>query len=522
LVHQAQANPQASLVNNEGKIVSGTDRQGNQWTITVHGPGQVIVTDITPNDGALDDDIDTIQLVGTNPNSTTVTATTKASAFTPTNGTVFFNRLLSVDGVKSIQLNGFTLTQTIPPVDGAPNNSNTGIFLPGGVGLLSFHDILAPINQATNDQPINIVIGDPSTPLTVQPVIQLDSIFNTVFNSNAATVPTNPQTDPTVNIEVNGTLRGLDIISSTQAPTVDPTQQIRSPFPSPYNPRYANQTLSPIPSAGNEFEFPPVSTTGRTAVRADSIGSIRAHGALVNVTFSKGAVPFQNGNSSLKRVGNAVFEGNADAVGIDATTGTIGGLRFNKGLGNPVGTGNAAQKAGVSVNRTGFPSAGLLGGLVTASRIGHVGVLPANLNLQTSTNPDLVVQNTIGNPTYFARPGNALTSSAIVSSGSIGNVRIVGDSVNSEVKTGFDYTSYHAGLEGTRAPSQIRALRQNGDFVNGVASATFRTPQNVYSRLTGIAGPGSIRSRVRGSAFVNGGVTALGNQGAGVFARNAV
>ena len=56
-------NPNSSILSNQGKIVSGTDRAGDQWTITVHGPGQVIVTDTTPNDGALDDDIATIQII---------------------------------------------------------------------------------------------------------------------------------------------------------------------------------------------------------------------------------------------------------------------------------------------------------------------------------------------------------------------------------------------------------------------------------------------------------------------------
>ena len=54
------------MYTNNGKIVSGTDREGDLWTITVHGPGRVIVTDTTPNDGVLNDDINTIQLVGTN------------------------------------------------------------------------------------------------------------------------------------------------------------------------------------------------------------------------------------------------------------------------------------------------------------------------------------------------------------------------------------------------------------------------------------------------------------------------
>ncbi len=41
-------NPQSSFFTNEGKIVSGMDRASNEWTITVHGPGIVKVTDTSP------------------------------------------------------------------------------------------------------------------------------------------------------------------------------------------------------------------------------------------------------------------------------------------------------------------------------------------------------------------------------------------------------------------------------------------------------------------------------------------
>ena len=103
------------LVSNEGKIVSGKDRSGNEWTITVHGPGRVIVTDTTPNDGVLFDDIATIQIVGSNINSTYVTGSTVASTRMTTSGTVRFNRLVAADGVRSIQLNGFDLTSMVTP-----------------------------------------------------------------------------------------------------------------------------------------------------------------------------------------------------------------------------------------------------------------------------------------------------------------------------------------------------------------------------------------------------------------------
>ncbi len=53
--------------------------RGRPWAITVHGPGYVVVTDTTPNDGALDDDINTIQLVNTSLKSTYVTGNVFAS-----------------------------------------------------------------------------------------------------------------------------------------------------------------------------------------------------------------------------------------------------------------------------------------------------------------------------------------------------------------------------------------------------------------------------------------------------------
>ena len=50
------------------------------------GPGKVIVTDTTPNDGALDDDINTIQLVGTNIHDSYVTGNVIESNLVQTGG----------------------------------------------------------------------------------------------------------------------------------------------------------------------------------------------------------------------------------------------------------------------------------------------------------------------------------------------------------------------------------------------------------------------------------------------------
>jgi hypothetical protein len=142
----------------------------------------------------------------------------------------------------------------------------------------------------------------------------------------------------------------------------------------------------------------------------------------------------------------------------------------------------------------------------------------------------------------MVNPGTALTNSAITTDGSIDNVSVTGNQLNSEIKTGYNYPSHVAGLEGTRSASRIRQVRQQGDLVNSVDSATFRPAKNaagnfVYSYTTGTAGDGSITGtitgatspgiyagvrshrRFPGSAFNTNGRTALGNYGAGFFAR---
>lgn len=489
---------------NQGRILTGKDREGNEWQITVHGPGYVIVTDATPNDGALDDDIDTIQLVGTSLTRTFVTGAVSPSArtVTPDSGAVRFNHLFAQDGVASIILNGFTLARTVAPPAGEPNRFGPEIYLPGGVQFLKFHNVEAPIDLANNDLPMDIVIGDPTQPLTVQPRIEIDSIFNTVFDSTTDVNPNGvPQTTATVNIVVNGQIRGLELLSAT------------------------NQPLD----AAEQLDFPTVGTTGRTAVRAKGIGGLKVIGSARNLTASRGAEPFKNDFQGLDRLGHAYFGGNADAVGLDVN-GPIGALKFTRGLGNPDGTSSAATALGTPSELAGYPKFGLLGGLVTARRIGRIEVGPANLQLEPiSQNPDYRQLQRNGVTTYVHRPGNALTSAAIVSSGSIGQTTIVGQSQSTEIKSGFHYPSFAAGLQGTRAPSRIRPFNQRGGLIDSVVSATYRPTNNVYgdfNELTGrtddVAGPGEIAGNLQGGLFTNGSQTALGRRGTGVFARTKI
>lgn len=487
-----------SQLDNQGKVLTGKDRQGDEWQLELHGPGELIVTDATPNDGVLNDDLATIQIVGSDINKTVVTGQVTSSARLFTDGQVLFNRLIALDGVQSIVLNGFTLAQTVQPATDVLNNTGPEIYLPGGVQLLQFHNIVAPINVAANDQPIEIVIGQQNTPLTVKPTIKIDSIFNTVFDS-AVTVNPNgiPATVPTVQIIVNGEIHGVEILSAT---------------------------AQPIEQAGLQYAFPTVGTTGRTAVRAVGIENLSVNGTARNFTASRQPIPFNTDFSGLEYLRNASFGGNADAVGLDVS-GPIGRLRFVRGLGNPTGSLPSAVNLGVPDFARGYPSFGLLGGLIKASRIGSLEAAPANLILTTNQDPDFIQNQRTGSTTYFARPGNALTSAGIVAQDGIGRVNIVGNSQNSEIAAGFDYNSYSAGLEGMRIPSRINRFDQRGDLIDSVVAATYRPKDYVYGNIDAAgqtndeAGPGLIRGRFQGLLADTQNQTALGNYGAGFYAR---
>ena len=550
-------NPNSSILSNQGKIVSGTDRAGDQWTITVHGPGQVIVTDTTPNDGALDDDIATIQIINSSLQSTYVTGTVIASPRVLTSGQVLFDRLIANSGVRSIVLNGFDLSANVTPaVEQTP-----GIFLYGGVQTLKFNDIDALIDTSvsTNPTQYQIIIGDPSTPLKVKPSIYLDSINNSVFDSTSTTIPTAPITTPSVLLSINGVVQNFDVVSMTQ-----------SPIPPNYIAQSQNGTVDewtgvpqsgPIP-AGYQFEFNVVGTTGRTSLQALAINHLNVVGKATNFTAQRATTPFGSSLSGLKYIRKATFGGTADAVALDVN-GPIGRLTFKRGLGDPTAVTNATETVantnpnltpatvylpatsyGVPLGSEGYPAHGLLGGVITAKKIKSLKVGPANYTTLTAQNPNFVQTGSTGAATsYMVNPGTALTNAAITTQGSIGHVTVTGDQLNSEIKTGFDYQSYLAGLQATREASRIARLTQRGDLVSSVDSATFRPAKNtttgeyVYSYNTGTAGKGSItgtstaglghgidaasysKVTIAGSAYNTGGRTALGNYGAGFFAR---
>jgi hypothetical protein len=334
----------------------------------------------------------------------------------------------------------------------------------------------------------------------VHPSIYLNNITNLSFNSTTQNAPsTTPLTTPSVEFMINGVVRNFDIVSAGQGT---------------------------VP-AGFQVEFTPIGTTGRTSVQATAIDKLNVHGSAKNLTVSRSPVPFSSESSGINYLHKATFGGNADGVGIDVK-GTIGKITFKRGLGNPNGvyTSKASNGLllptttdGTPTPSTGYPAGGFLGGQISARNIKKLTIKQANLQVQTAQNPNYVQLQEQGFPTYVTSAGNAVTNVVVTTSGSISQANISGISLNSEIKTGFDLTSFNAGLEGTRNPSQIKALRVKGDLTNTVASATFRAANNHYAKNTGTAGPGQINVNFTGKKVDTGGKTGLGNTGVGFFAR---
>ena len=504
---------QLNALNQPSRLITGKDRLGDEYIITVHGPGSVIVTDTTPNDGVLDDDIDTIQILNST-SKTLVAGQVTGSARVTTTGTIPFNHLIALDPVGHIQLNGFTLARTTSPPTAVtdPNAGVTAqpsvipqpeIYLPGGVKYLSFHNIDAQIDTATGANPFNIVIGNPTTPTTSNPTIHLDSIFNSVINSDVTSNPPTiaAQTTPTVNVVVNGNLHDLSYVSSGSPP---------------------------LTTAGYSFEFPAVNVTGRTAIQARGVDHLRVVGSAKNTTVSRSPQPFQHGFSGVDHLGTAEFGGTADAVGLDVN-GTLGHLRLLRGGGNPAGTGTSAADYGLPAPQKGYPGNGYEGLQVSARKIGRVTVGAANLIRQTPADPDLIQARRQGSTVYYTRPGTALANATITSDGSIGRTTIVGVTQTSTIQSGFNNSSYIAGLEPVRAPSAIGKVRQRGDAVDSVVAATYRTGStNAFgvapgsATTTNVAGPGKITGKLSGNLYSAGQKTPLQTTGVGFFARKKV
>ncbi len=355
---------------------------------------------------------------------------------------------------------------------------------------LSFAAVDGLFDTSTAPAPIDITIGTPTNPLPFKPAIRIDAVYNTVFNTSTLTTPTvGPQTTPSVALIVNGTIHSLQLGSVGQLP--EPASQ--------------------------QYIFPVVGSSGRTSVQAAAIDNLVVSGSATNFTVSKTPQPFQSAISGVSHIGSAIFGGNADAVGLDVD-GPIGTLEFAGGLGSPVGLNVGALQSGIPVDQYGFPANGLLGGLVTATSVHSIVAAPADVTMLSSNNPS--DQTTLpGFTKYYAKAGKTLNLAAITTTGSIGSVNVVGDSTQSEIKTGYSAIAAISGQQATQGRTSIKKLRVRGDLVDSPISASYRPGTLGYGSTGSVAGPGSITGTFNGKTYLTGKKTALGNVGTGFFAK---
>jgi hypothetical protein len=507
---------QIAAQDNTGKILQGQDRDGNQWTITVQGPGSVVVTDTTPNDGVLMDDIDTIQIVGGNIKTTRVTGQVSSSNRTLTNGMVQFQHLIAQNGINSIVLNGVALAQTVPSETNATTiSTDPNVYLPGGVRTLQIADINAYNDIAKASDPFQIIVGDPSAPLKFAPIIRVGTIYNTNYDSTTVGVPATPSTEPSVDFQIYG-----------------PTHALTT-----------NAITHQRPVAGLESKFPPTGTQGETTIATTAIGQFQSIGGVNFTRIAKDKSNLVSKTNALDHAGLIHVGGTADALSVSAN-GAIRSLRLMKGLGNPNGTSTATTSYGTTLGSTGFPAAGYMGGQINAGTINRITMGAANTVMLTSNNPN-TAQTTNGSTAYTPTAGNTMTLAAITTEGSIGTkaartgaikhfgktiksnatgVKINGNLQQSELAAGFNYNQFVNGVSPLTGPSVIKGLRMRGSLVDSAISASYspNTTTQVFNDPSNQVSPGAIHGNVKkpGLAYYDGRGTALGRLGSGVFARH--
>lgn len=516
--HAAETGPKRQMyLDNSNRVLYGEDRDGDQWVITVHGPGEIVVTDVTPNDGVLMDDIDTIQIVGANPRTTYVTGQVTSSNRVLTDGMVRFQQLISQNGVNSIILNGFALAQTLPiNEDNTVVQPGVGIYLPGGVQTLQIADIEAynDVSGTFATNPVRVVVGDSAAPLRKAPIIRVGTIYNTMYSSQADGVPNVPQTTPTVSFEIYG-----------------PTHAITT-----------NAITRQMPVAGLEARFPKPGAQGMTSIATTSIGQFQAMGGVNYTRIARDTGTGISPVTALDRAGLIHIGGTADALSV-SSNGPIRSLRLMRGLGDPDGTSTATMNYGTPAGQKGFPAYGYMGGQINAAAINRINIGAANTVMQVSNSPQFI-QRTQGVTNYFPRAGAAMTNAAITTSGSMGTpavhtgainhfgkriqskasgVLINGDLVRSEIAAGFDYNQFVTGVSPLTGPSVIRGLRQKGSLVDSVISASYAPDPATLDFLdaTDQVSPGKIQGGIYGPglAYDDGRGTVLGRLGSGLFAR---
>jgi hypothetical protein len=166
------------------KTISGVDADGDQWTLTLTGPGDFRVTNVADDSGnpiaiGQPAQIDQIQIAGGDPTKTRLIGQVVKGP--NGDGKVFFDSLteeggrsegpVATNGVLAIDMPGFWLghTETTPPSSTDPNDDS--ITIPDGIQTLRFGGVDTtftptggtPLSKLTTSSNFNINLGLPRT-----------------------------------------------------------------------------------------------------------------------------------------------------------------------------------------------------------------------------------------------------------------------------------------------------------------------------------------------------------------------
>jgi hypothetical protein len=424
-------------------VVSGTDIDGDTWTLRLIGPGSLVVTkqnDANGNPQPLNSqsEINTITVAGAEPLVTRLIGTVHKSA--TGDGKVFFQslnelssrseRLAGGQSMLSIVMPNFWLGNTTPVTSTTTTlPSPPSITIPDGVNTLKFggvdttHDqFVAPssLNQASDitQVTLGLPIYGPSNVIIDQSISSTQQITSTPSGS---TTPTTTTIQHAVEFDVSGRLR-LFQANGIQGDAVNTPPQFSNLNPNAPTSSGVGGTFVISGSANTIPFFENGEIFGGTT---GSIGNLRIGGNATNLT----ALVFDSTGGNNARISNFSVGGETNNVLVSAPNGlrnVFFGLGMDKTelFSNVINTIQANRGAiGSTAVATRTISRATFGGDVTNSQIlsGYAQNFPNLLNTVTGTTPTSPIRGTGAPP---PAPENAVTGGGM-------QVLVAGNVVNS-------------------------------------------------------------------------------------------
>jgi hypothetical protein len=380
------------------KTISGTDLKGDTWSLTLTGPGDLLVTKQNGPDGKpaplnSHTDIKTIEVAGGDPISTRLDGTVTPAP--GSDGRVLFQqleeiggkseRLPAANGINTIEIPGFWLANTNTAVT-LPTTGATPveIRIPDGVEILNFGGVDAtinppPANATTGALTANTINVDLGLPFTIGTSIIVNKVISgaRIGPATGGTAPTPTQDSVTFTVlgrlnlfqadEIDGSTAspstgfqggGGTIVISQTDPFTTITGQIGDVRIGGNATDFATQTNGLVSNfyiggeTNNIFLLAPGGSRNIYFGKGMDTVTIDTH-TLENLNANRGAL---NSNVTIERSAGRILIG-GDVVGTKILSGYTFGL----------GTEFTNQTAGTPVAQDGGGFTTLVGGNVTNS-----------------------------------------------------------------------------------------------------------------------------------------------------------